>query len=211
MIRARYFIILVLLIVAGANTATARRAADFFTSAPDRIVRLLPQSTRLDMVDYFNYGSSHLSDNFFGGKARITALSDTTVSLVVDADVSMQFAVLPAASDTVIAVITTLALPVSDSAVKFYTTDWRPAVKTGFDMPPYTDWLTPEGKKKIDEITLHLQFIPVEAAFTTDGSQLILTNQARNYLSSQQFEEFAPYLIDEIVFDVKGARLNRRQ
>lgn len=182
--------------------AQARTATDFFTTAPDAVIRLIPQATRLDMVDYFNYGSQRASDNFFGGPARIASISDNTLSFNADDNVSVQLAVIPARTDTVIAIVTTLALPVKDSAVKFYTKDWQPLKKSVFEMPPYTGWVTSEGLSNETDLRLNLPFMPVEAVFSDDASSLTLYNRAADYLGDRQELPFSRWVIPEKVYSV---------
>lgn len=183
-----------------------RTATEVFTTAPDRVVRLIPQSTRLDMVDYFNFGSDHPSENFFGGSARMTAISDAVVDFQIDEGVNMQIAVLPTKTDTIFAVVTTLAIPSRDSSIKFYSKDWQLLAKQPFTMPAYEEWLTDEGKANKVDITLNLPFMPVSASFTTDGSTLVLTNEAPQFLGERQTLPFDKWLIESKTYDVKSAQ-----
>ena len=181
----------------------ARTAGDFFKDAPQEIVRLIPQSTRLDMLDYFNYGSTRASENFFGGPARITALTDARIALQVDNGVGMQIAVIPRAkADTVIAVVTTLRVPMADSSIDFYDTSWRPLKKTPMALPQYADWLTKEGFENIETISLHLPFMPVEAIVSDDGHTITLANRASEYLTAAKAAEFAPWLVEKKDFNL---------
>ena len=184
----------------------ARTATEFFTTAPDSVVRLLPQSTRLDMVDYFNYGSKRASQNYFGGDARITSIGDALVSLDVDSDVAMQMAVISAKSDTVLAVVTTLSLPSRDSSVKFYATDWKPLKKAPFSFPDYASWLTADGARNQGDIELFMPFIPVYASFNDDATELILQNKADEYLDKTTYEELAPLMTGEKVYSTSPAK-----
>lgn len=183
--------------------ASGRTATEFFTSAPAEVIRLIPESTRLDMVDYFNYGSTRASDNYFGGPARVKAISDATVTFEVDENVEMQIAVIPQKNDTVIAVITTVFVPTADSSVKFYDKNWDPLKKPPYKMPEYGDWLTREGKENEAEITLQLPFIPVYARVSDDGLSLTLTNGAKDYLSKATLKELAPQLIPQKTIPLK--------
>lgn len=197
------------LIISCALFASSRSATQFFTTAPDSIFRLLPQSVRLDMVDYFNYGSQRASENFFRGPAKVTALSDHAISLEVDNDVEVQIAVIPVGkSDTIIAMTTTLRLPVPDSSIKFYDTAWRSLKKSPLTFPSYSDWLTADGKKDIADIQLHLPFIPVSATFSDDATTLTLRNEAAEYLDSSVYSKYKNYLIREIVYETTNKRFS---
>lgn len=201
----------ILLSMSFALCAIARTASDFFTSAPDAVVRLIPQSVRLDMVDYYAYGSTRASDNYFGGPARITALSDTVLDFDVDDAVKMQFAVIPAKSDTVIAVVTTIQIPMAESSIKFYDTSWTPVAKNPLVIPEYSAWLTQEGVKKQSDLKPYLPFIPIAASFSPDGKSLVLTNESKEYLTKAQAKEFAPWLIDSKTYDINLGRFTLRK
>lgn len=194
-----------------ALAAQGRTATDFFTGAPDAALRLIPQSTRLDMVDYFNYGSSRASENYFGGEARIKKITENVIDFQIDDGVEMQIAVIPAKNDTIIATITTLHLPVADSDIKFYNADWKPLRKTPFEMPAYESWITPQGSENMADIALHLPFIPVSASFDDTASALTLTDNAADYLSKDKAREFAPWLIESKIYDVKSAQFLPRK
>lgn len=199
------------LLLLGVATAGARRAADFFTSAPDRVMRLLPQATRLDMLDYHRYGSDRPSKNQFDGSAVLIDESDAVVSFQVDKDVTMQVAMLASPSDTVIALVTTLRLPVADSSLEFFSTDWKPMGKTPASMPAYADWLTPEGASRADEVNVSLPFIPATASFNSDATVLTITNESPFFLEDEDTERLRPLVRDSITYDISGTRFRQRR
>ncbi len=193
---------LILLSLLAALAVQARTAADFFKSAPDSIVPLLPANTRLDMVDYFEYGSTTPSRNSFGGDARMLAVAPQVVTLTPAPDVTMQIAALPTAqSDTVVAVVTTVKVPVSISSIRFYNTDWQP-VKTPFTLPSYDQWLTPEGQADPATVGMYLPFMPVSASFDPRATMLLLANEAEAYLVKSEFDLVKPLIITSKAYDV---------
>lgn len=205
----RALILSAFLALAVAPPALARSASDFFAAAPQSVIKLLPQSTRLDMMDYFNFGSAHTSENTFGGECKITAISENTLSLDLDEKVKVQLAVIPAKTDTVIAVVYTYLLPVPDSDIVFFDSDWNTLSKSPVELPDYSDWLTPEGKKNIADINLYLPFIPVEASFDENASTLTLGNNAEAYLADD-FSKISPdWMIPSMVFSIEGKKFKR--
>ena len=181
----------------------ARTASDFFASAPDQVVRLLPQSTRLDMLDYFKFGSTRPSSNVFGGEAIMRSVSDGLVGFDVDKGVAMQIAVIPsAAHDTVIALVTTLATPSLQSSIEFYDKDWAPLKNTFFRIPAYDDWLSPEGLADRSTVALHLPFMPVSYSFDPDVTMLRAHNEAEAFLDKDEYKALAPRLIINKVYDL---------
>lgn len=179
----------------------ARTASDFFVNAPDNVVRLLPQSTRLDMVDYYDFGSKRSSENLFGGNAKITSKSDAAITLDIDSGVEMQIAVLPAKNDTLIAVVTTLKLPVEDSSIEFYKSDWSSVKNPPFTLPLPKKWVNSSRRSDFEGLSDIIPFIPVKAVFNDTATTLTLSNQSSKYLSRDDFEAVAPLLVEEMVFD----------
>ena len=204
-------ILFILITLLFAPAIHARTVSEFFATAPDDVIRLIPQSTRLDMLDYFNYGSSRASENYFGGSSRVKALSDAVLDIQVDENVEMQFAVLPAKNDTMIAVVTTLYLPVADSSVKFYTSEWKPVNKPPFEMPSYDKWLTPAGVASVTDLKPYLPFMPVSASFNSDATVLSLFNNADEYLGEKQFEKFSPWIVPSMDYSVVSNRFSLKK
>ncbi len=189
-----------------------RTASEFFVAAPDRIIRLLPQSTRMDMLDYYRFGSDRPSINRFGGPAILRGEHDAVVEFEVDKDVEMQLAVIPAGkSDTIVALITTCKLPAADSSIEFFDPSWRPLTKGMPAVPAYAVWLTGEGAAKADEINVRLPFIPCSAAFNDDATVLTFTNEAGHYLDSEVAEKLMPLLVPSIVYDIVDGHFKLRK
>lgn len=189
--------------------AFARSASDFFIDAPADIVPLLPRNSRLDMVDYFNFGSSHTTPNTAGGNAIIKSISPKVLEWEPDKDVNVAIVVLAAPSDSLIAVVTTLRSPMADSSIEFYHTDWQPA-PAPVALPDFADWLTPEGAAHADELALKMPFIPVSAAFNDDATVLTLTNEAPYYMVESEYEEVKPWLIGHRVYDIDSLSFTLR-
>ena len=106
-----------LLSLQSALRVSARTAADFFADAPVGVIDTFDRNTRLDMLDYFRNGMTTASQNVFGGQSRITALSDSSLTVEISSRSRMQFAMLPQKSDTVVVIIETVDTPVADSGV----------------------------------------------------------------------------------------------
>ncbi len=90
-----------------------------FADAPVGVIDTFDRNTRLDMLDYFRNGMTTASQNVFGGQSRITALSDSSLTVEISSRSRMQFAMLPQKSDTVVVIIETVDTPVADSGVSF--------------------------------------------------------------------------------------------
>lgn len=198
--------LLLIWLVAAALTMSGRTAVDFFVSAPPSVVRLLPQSTRLDMVDYYNFKSTRTSPNSLEGPAQVKLISDGLVTLMLDSNVDMEIAVIPPApkakTDTVVAVITTLKLPVMDSSIEFYDKSWNKLKRQPFTPPAYSDWLTAQGRADIENLRLRAPFIPVSMAFDPKVSCLLLNNETAAMLEDSEAEALSGKMIKSKVYNV---------
>lgn len=200
-------LIMLLVAVSACMASGARTAGEIFAQAPDRVLRLLPQSTRLDMLDYFRYGSDKASANALGGDARITSESPADIRLQLSERAEIQLCVLTAGRDTVVAVVETLMTPVPDSRIEFYSLPSWQTVKSPVKMPVRADWLTDEGRRHADELEALLPFDFVEARFDPDEGRLVLTNNARQYLTADVFEHIEPWIHPQLSYTVSGTKI----
>ncbi|GEM_PF-4736681 len=200
------YIALVCAALSFAVQGQARTAADFFKSAPEGRIALLPAAARLDMIDYFDFGSDHDSKNALNGLARLTRMADTEMAFVVDNDIDMQLVVLPVKNDTMLAVVTTIHSPVADSSIEFFDSSWNRLRRAPFVMPAYKDWLTAEGKRDPTPVEMYLPFLSVKASFDADARQLTLENMAGEYLDEQDYKKVKDLIIPQKKYDVSAGR-----
>lgn len=167
-----------LLSAATAVPAVARTAADFFVDAPVAVIDIFDRSTRMDMLDYFRNGLTTSSPNVFGGRSRITALSDSSLTVGISSRSRLQLAPLALGTDTVVAVIETVDTPVPDSSVSFYrAADWS---RVEVAAPDISDFLPAMNKKKrrmpegVPYIFTTAEYVPATGLFvftnTTAGN-----------------------------------------
>lgn len=180
---------------------------DAFASAPASVIPLLPHATRLDMLDYFNSGMTTPSNNLMNGKSRITQLTDRYINIDLTPASTLQLVVLPAANKEYTAVISTIATPSPDSRMTIYSSDWQQTLTDKlFRTPQLKDWLTPEGKKKADEIEMLLPFMLVSYTYDPTTQKLTLTNNSSSFLAREVYEDIKPYLVDSISYIWNGKK-----
>lgn len=105
---------------------SARTASDFFINAPSNVIPLLDKNTRLDMIDYFTGGLSTASRNILNGNSRILINENNKIEIALSRESTLQIAVVELKKDTILAVIETVNIPVADSSLRFYNSDWVP-------------------------------------------------------------------------------------
>lgn len=204
-------LVAVTVLAAAASAMNARTAADFLVEAPEDALPLLSTNSRMDMLDYFRYGSDRSVTNRAGGNARILNESERTITFDVDSGVCAQLAVLVSGRDTILALVSTVASPALDSRLDFFRTDWQPLRRTPLSLPEYTDWLTDAGRDDIATVSRVLPFVPVEARFDSTATTLTLTSGARTFLAPREYEFLRPMLVDSLVYDIKGNKFKLRK
>ncbi len=192
---------LVVTAAAAALCLVAGDAADVLCRMPKSLMPLLSVNDRLDMVDYYRYGSDRPRPDIFGTNWHITALNDATVTIATTdsvAPAAIQLGVIPAGRDTVVAVITTVALPARDSRVALYRlSDWS-EIK-GAPAPTYSQWLLPEAAD-IDNLDTTLPFVTAVAELDSTASTIVWHPTAEEYLVEAEYNAVAPALRPSITY-----------
>ncbi len=195
------------------SQAMAFDASEAFISAPANVFPLLDHNTRLDMVDYFNSGSTTASTNSLSGKSRITALSPEKVDIdMSDASDYSVFTLPDGKGSSSIGLISTVATPVADSNLKVFTSDWSSDVTSkSFTPPVLSDWLTPEGKKNIDEVESIVPFMATSYSFDPASGTLTVTNNTESFLTSDVYDTVRDYLLNTLTYKWDGKRFTLRK
>lgn len=185
-------------------------ATEAFTSAPRKVIPLLDENAKLDMVDYFNSNLANTTSNTYGGKSRITSLDASQLTAQLTEASQCQIAVLPDGKDGLIALITTVASPTPDSRMSIYTPDWsRDITASTFTKPTLADWLTPEGKKHAQEVEMTVPFLLISYSYDPSDRTLRLTNNAKQFLGSDIYDTVSSYILPELSYRFDGKRFTR--
>lgn len=129
-------------------------AKDALLSAPDAIIGYIDNTNRLDMIDYLEAGQKdHTVSNRRGGRSSLQQLSDSTFVIKNGEVQTISARLLPVKSDTLIAIIETLATPTPDSRLTIYNKEWKP-IKKSWSEPAAKDWGKTEAKFLLTEYSL---------------------------------------------------------
>lgn len=185
----------------------ARTAADFFVSAPDEVLPLVPQSTRLDMLDYFSSGLSTTSPNATRGRARIMLNEPTKLQAELSRDSNIQIALFPAERDTVVAVIETVLTPVADSSVSFYDTSWNLLALTMPSLKPI-DFVPESLRKEASKAELpDVVFGRID--FNPETGYLTVNNTTAGYYAEHDRPDGLALMSTSIQYALRGNRLRK--
>ncbi len=192
-----------------ALTAEARTAADVFKEAPATVVPLLQTNTRLDMLDYFNSGLSTPSANTFGGRSRITAMTDRALTIELSRDASMQIALVANGRDTVIAVIETVLTPVADSSIRlFRAADWTELPSPA--MPGMAQFADPARRKELKTAEMP-EYLFVRAEFDPETTLFRFTDTTPAYYTDADRPEGLRLLRQNIEMRLSGTKFTEKK
>lgn len=185
-------------------------ASEAFSKAPRKVIPMLDENARLDMIDYFNSNMSNTTGNTYGGKSRILSLSPMQLTARMTDASTCQLAVLPAGNSELIALITTVATPTLDSRMSVYSSDWsRDVTAETFTKPTLADWLTHEGKKNSDQVEMTVPFLLISYSYDPETSVLTLTNNSAQFLGEDVYDMVKPYVLPKLEYKFNGKRFVR--
>ncbi len=199
------YLIFAIIALSGLATSAQLTASKAFTSAPSDVFPLLDTNTRMDMVDYYNSGLATPSANRMDGRSSVTDLSPASLTVKISESSSAQVAILAAGSDTVIAVVSTVAAPGLDSTLKFYDREWKPLQASRyFTAPAWKEWVT-QGHDAA-EVTAYAPFMLASYYIDPAKGTLTVTNNLSTFLDEDVYEMVAPALHPSLVYRWNGKR-----
>lgn len=184
-------------------------ASKAFVDAPRHVLPLLDRNARLDMLDYFNGGLSTKTSNKLNGSSAVTAVSPQLVSVQMTDASTCDIAVLPAKTDTLVAVISTVATPAPDSKMTVYSSDFNRDLTTSvFARPVLKDWIT-DGSS-LSTVEAMVPFLLISYSYNPATATLTLTNNTRSFLSEDVYSIVEPYLKKELIYKWNGKKFARQ-
>lgn len=197
---------LVLMCLAVCPAVAGRTVRDFFASEPGKVFPLLDESSRLDMMDYFEAGKRVYPRTAMGTTSHIDTLTTSYIKLHTSDVREVALRMFTTKRDTVIAVLETIAIPALDSRLTLYDRNWKPLPdKRQVKTPRIAQFIRPGTPQRIiDELNDAVAFDVVEMRFEGDNfDTLVARHSLRQFLTPQVWKTFAPHLLDSIVVKLK--------
>lgn len=142
----------------------------------------------------------------------MTAVTPETMHIAMTEASTYQLSVIPASSDTLIALIITVSTPAPDSKMTVYTSDWKRNVTAEvFRKPLFRDWLNDAGRKNNDEVEALVPFLLIGYSYDPATMTLTLTNNTRQFLAREIYEMVEPYLLSELTYRFDGKKFSRTE
>lgn len=199
--------IISLLIVCFALTGEAKTIRELFADEPDDIFMILPKSTRLDMLDYYDVGRMvTMESNMASNKkeSRLLKVSDSQIDVALSGASQVSMTLLTENSDSIIAVVQTYQLPYFDSQISFFDTNWnRLNTKKYFTEPTVKSFIIKGADKaKVNEILSLVKFALISYQIEqTDGvTTLTASLNLEGVMVKEDYDQIKDYLTKTVVF-----------
>jgi hypothetical protein len=173
-----------------------------FVAMPDSVTPLLTKVNREDCIDFLDSNMKAVVKNRFGNVAEMKVLTDDYVLMQTSEVGTLEMKLLPLADSTkVICMVKTVNVPVADSSVRFYTSDWSQQldVKEFLQLPSMDAFFLPNDSLKDEAILtrkkadMHL----MKAQLSKEDTSLTFTYTTPDYLNEEDREKLLPHLRKE--------------
>lgn len=192
-------IILSILLCVCALGMKAQEMDALFVAMPDQNIPQLEDAWRKDLIDLYNSEKEAKLKNMMNGFSTLQKLTADYLLLQVTERSTVEMKLLPLVNNTnVICMITTISGPVSDSQVKFFTTDWQPLDPADLFTPVAADWFIRDDVDKSSnafvEVISRLDIDLMKYSLSPDSLTLTATYTTPQYLSKEDREKIKPFL-----------------
>ena len=180
----------------------AQNMKSVFVAMPDSVTPLLTKVNREDCIDFLDSNMKAIVKNRFGNVAEMKVLTDDYVLMQTSEVGTLEMKLLPLADSTkVICMVKTVNVPVADSSVRFYTSDWSQQldVKEFLQLPSMDAFFLPNDSLKDEAILtrkkadMHL----MKAQLSKEDTFLTFTYTTPDYLNEEDREKLLPHLRKE--------------
>lgn len=205
----KHIIGLLILIAASTVTLPAITPREAFVTAPRDVIVTIDSLTRLDMLDYYDSGSTIASRNKLGGASQVKLVTDDAITISTSGSSEITIRLLPVKGDTLIMVTGTLILPAPDSKLTLYDKGWT-ALGGKSRIPSHNDlslWILPQFKSNIKEIEDIVPF--VTAVYTYNDGIITMTHTLSKTLPTDNYKRVKPMLSPQISFRWTGTKWER--
>ena len=183
-------------------SVVAQNMKTVFVAMPDFVTPLLTKVNREDCIDFLDSNMKAVVKNRFGNVAEMKVLTDDYVLMQTSEVGTLEMKLLPLADSTkVICMVKTVNVPVADSSVRFYTSDWSQQldVKEFLQLPSMDAFFLPNDSLKDEAILtrkkadMHL----MKAQLSKEDTSLTFTYTTPDYLNEEDREKLLPHLRKE--------------
>ena len=190
----------------------AQTISYYFIKMPVNLIPSVSIDTRRDLVDFYNNGKSAVMPSAFGTEVVLKDMSENYLLLQTSENAEMQLKLLQV-NDTlqVLALIHTVAAPLKDSRISFYSTTWQPLSKLEMPQLSFLDFLDVDKGRalglgnRFNEVCLR-NFVSYQ--FSKNTPILVTHSSIKEDLRPDILKDFEPVIKDSIIFVFKNGRFN---
>jgi len=187
------------------STATAQSISHYFVQMPDKMISTVKIETRKDLVDFIKNGKTAVMPAVFGGEVILKELSEDYLLLQTSESSDIHLKLLHINDSLrVLAVVTTVAAPLRNSRIQFYSTLWEPLFNMVFPKFTYLDFLDVDKAKSLglanrfNELSLR-NFVAYK--FQKDSPQMVVHTSLRKDISPEILKDFDSVIKDSLTYD----------
>lgn len=171
-------------------------------TAPEKLLLALPQSTLLDMLDYYESGTAKTMNNSFEEpEAVISEMTDSSISITTGPGRNISFTILPYGKSEIIMVIDRIDTPSRDASITFYDSKWNElSDKKLLKYPTLSDWTGKLKDSDMLDVENALPFMMVDATYNPESSILTLTPQLGDYISEEGIKKIKGVIAPNIKY-----------
>lgn len=172
----------------------------------------LTMATRYELLN--NYGradKSEVINDLRTDESRILQLDKNYMKIATSAGAVVEIKLLTKSkTDTVVAVIETVATPYKDSRITFYDTKWQQLETSRFfEVPTIADFFLPSAPKPMrEELVNWLDMIMIEMHFA--GDTLVAQCNAQDFFMGDDFKKYKPYITQKVVYTINKAKFKKK-
>lgn len=180
----------------------AQNMKSVFVAMPDSVTPLLTKVNREDCIDFLDSNMKAVVKNRFGNVAEMKVLTGDYVLMQTSEVGTLEMKLLPLADSTkVICMVKTVNVPVADSSVRFYTSDWSQQldVKEFLQLPSMDAFFLPNDSLKDEAILTRKKadMYLMKAQLSKEDTSLTFTYTTPDYLNEEDGEKLLPHLRKE--------------
>ena len=189
----RKYLILMLLMLLFCGGASAQSLRELFVAMPEKLLPLLKENDRLDLIDLYEAKMDIQVTNRLDGKSTLKALTNDYLLLSLSASSSMQIKMLPSHNgDTLLCVVNTVIAEAADSRIRLYTKEWQPVDEEFFTAPATSDFFTPSDS--VGQLLEIADIYLVELKLSAEDNTLVAEYTLPQYMTKEDAEHLLPSL-----------------
>ena len=208
------FFLLLFAVCFHVETLYAQQAKTLFVQMPDSLSPLFTEVNRADFIDFLESKMKAEVSNRLGGKSEMTKLTPDFIEIRTTAQSVWQMKLLPLNDSTkVICTVSTVSAPVSDSAVRFYTTSWEELSSDTY-LPAHV-WSVADFIRQPADTTDSYEYqyarrqadmLLMKLSLDADEAQLVYSLTTQDYMEKEAATQLKPYLKPSVICVWKDGR-----